>query len=74
MDSTAPVFTDGRDRVGKGCLAVRKFEEERVVVAVQNRRQLAIHDTGPLIEILCHHHAHIAKGEELVGVIFQRYG
>ena len=73
VDSTAPVFSDGSDRVGKRRLPVRKLEEQGVVVAVLNGGQLPIDDTGTLIKVLSHHDAHVAKREEIVPVIFERY-
>ena len=50
VDSTAPVFSDGSDRVGKRRLPVRKLEEQGVVVDVLKGGQLPIDDTGTLIK------------------------
>ena len=72
VDSSAPVFSDGSDWVGKRRLPVRKLEEEGVVVAVLNGGQLPIDDTGTLIKVLSHHDTHVAKREEIVHVIFER--
>ena len=71
VDSSAPVFSDGSDWVGKRRLPVRKLEEEGVVVAVLNGGQLPIDDTGTLIKVLSHHDTHVAKREEIVHVIFE---
>ena len=74
VDSTAPVFSDGSDRVGERRLPVRKLEEEGVVVTVLDGCQLPVDDAGTLVKGLSDDDVHVAKREEIVDIIFERYG
>ena len=59
--------------IREGGLSIRKFEKQRVILAVNDGCQLSVDNIPTFIQVLHHHHMHMLEGEELLKVVIQSY-